>query len=552
MKTTQPLIAQEWNVWIRLAAAAGVAALIAALLPSLPPPAGAANDDLTLAEVSYDVGLGDPRDAVTGDVTGNGHDDLIVANQGSREVSVVEGDGNGRFGDVQNYDLGTWGKGVTVADFNGSGATDVAVTLPRKDRVAVLLNKGDGTLRSPTHFAVSPLKSDETAPVYRPQEPKALTAGDFTGNGHTDLATANGKKASISGLTSPPAANGTPRSDSVSVLEGDGTGDFALAGYHQLSVVNSTSPEYNQIQRFGGTEPIDIVAADLTGNGRLDLATANRHAENVSVLPNIDGSFGPAAHYPVWDWPSPNGRVQDIGYHAVIPRSLVAEDLNGNGRIDLAVSATATKGWEPIQQPDKRETGVSVLKNTGQDGVAEGLFEVPATVYPTGDRARSLSITDITGNGELDAAVGGDGELAILEGHADASFTAPVAAYAVSDDRYEPSTIVSVELTDKEYPALAAPDLDSGDVSVISSLGWIHGTVEDSDGDPIADADITVDDGDGSTWHDTTGTDGTYLVGLGPYVYSVTADHDDYNRDTVGDVDVTPGNTITVNFQLTQ
>jgi hypothetical protein len=100
-----------------------------------------------------------------------------------------------------------------------------------------LLGQGDGTFSTAQDFAVS-------------ADARGITAGDFNGDGHLDLATAN--------------ANAT-----VSILLGQGDGTFATA------------------QDFGvGAGPESITGGDFNGDGRLDLATANFSADTVSILIN--------------------------------------------------------------------------------------------------------------------------------------------------------------------------------------------------------------------------------------------------------------------------
>jgi hypothetical protein len=72
-----------------------------------------------------------------------------------------------------------------------------------------------------------------------------------------------------------------------------------------------------------GDAPHSVAAADLNGDGKPDLAVANRDADNVSVLLNNgDGTFAPGPGFPAGD----------------DPYSVAAADLNGDGKPDLAVA----------------------------------------------------------------------------------------------------------------------------------------------------------------------------------------------------------------------
>ena len=65
-----------------------------------------------------------------------------------------------------------------AGDFTGDGRTDLAVANGNADTVSVLLGNGDGTFQPQVTYAVG-------------IEPDAIVAGDFTGDGRTDLAVAN-------------------------------------------------------------------------------------------------------------------------------------------------------------------------------------------------------------------------------------------------------------------------------------------------------------------------------------------------------------------------
>jgi hypothetical protein len=121
-----------------------------------------------------------------------------------------------------------------------------------------------------------------------------------------------------------------------------------------------------------GGFPNTIVAADLNGDGRLDLATANLDSSTVAVLlGNGDGTFGAATSFPV-------GRG---------PTTIVAADLNGDGRLDLATA-------------NQISTTVAVLL-----GNEDGTFGAATTIpMPPSTAPASLAVADLNGDGRLDLA----------------------------------------------------------------------------------------------------------------------------------------------------
>ena len=89
---------------------------------------------------------------VTGDFGGDGKLDLAVATQGVPGVTILQGQGNGRFVVSSTIPLPASGYPVyiTTADLNGDGILDLAVTEPfylATNTVQVLLNQGDGTFQ---------------------------------------------------------------------------------------------------------------------------------------------------------------------------------------------------------------------------------------------------------------------------------------------------------------------------------------------------------------------------------------------------------------------
>ena len=143
---------------------------------------------------------------------------------------------------------------IISGDFTGDGHLDLAIANEDSNSVSVLLGNGDGTFASPVTYAVG-------------EFPDAMVAEDFTGDGHLDLAVAN------SGA------------DTVSVLLGNGDGTFAP-----------------QVTYTVGVDPDAIVAGDFGGDGHLDLAVVNNTTYGGSVccdgtvsvlLGDGDGTFAP-------------------------------------------------------------------------------------------------------------------------------------------------------------------------------------------------------------------------------------------------------------------
>ncbi len=70
--------------------------------------------------------------------------DLVVANQGSSNFSILLGNGDGTFGPAQNLLAGNAPAGVAIADFNGDCLPDLAVTNLFSGDVSILINESPG------------------------------------------------------------------------------------------------------------------------------------------------------------------------------------------------------------------------------------------------------------------------------------------------------------------------------------------------------------------------------------------------------------------------
>jgi len=76
---------------------------------------------------TYSVGTL-PKSVATGDVNGDGVLDVVTANNGTNNVSVLIGSTSGTFGSLTNYTTGLGPAALALADFNGDGLTDILRT----------------------------------------------------------------------------------------------------------------------------------------------------------------------------------------------------------------------------------------------------------------------------------------------------------------------------------------------------------------------------------------------------------------------------------------
>ena len=285
-----------------------------------------------------------PNDLALGDFNGDGYLDVAVANHSIQRVSVLLGDGKGGLslapGSPFPVASNPHPHGIAAADFNGDGKLDLAVDSWGENKVLVLFGNGDGTFRKPgAKFAVG------EAPYQR------LRAADLDGDGHPDIITSNWEGRSLSilrgdgkGGFSPaggkrvavaPAPFGLaigdfngdhhldiavahysghaddPGRNGLSILYGDGKGNFALAGGSPFPV---------------GNYPTTLAAGDLNGDGIDDIALPNHLDNTVTIYLGGKNGLKQAA-----------GSPMPVGHG---PGGVAIGDLNGDGKPDLLVSVS--------------------------------------------------------------------------------------------------------------------------------------------------------------------------------------------------------------------
>jgi hypothetical protein len=376
-----------------------------------------------------------------GDFRGDGKLDLALANASvASNVTVFLGNGDGTFATAPSAPAGNvFPSAVAAGDFTGSAKPDL-VTTGIGGNAVVLLNNGGGTFRTGPTLPVS-------------GSPDAVAVGDFTGDGHQDVAVGteagqidvflgNGDGTFQAPLVVNLGTNHAITALAAGDFNGDGRLDLAAASAQtgQVTVLlgngNGTF-QAGEVITVGGT-PEGLTVAALTGDGRLDLVTADRSGGVAVLLGNGDGTFRSTAPVPL------SGDVTAVA----------VGDFFGDGKKDLAVTTLGHQG---------ASSAVSVLRGNG-----DGTFQAPVTFQLGVALPAALAAGDFFGDGKLSLAI--DNSLAntvsVFRGNGDGTFQAPVKLLLDSQGA-EPAALVTGDFNGDGKLDLAATDFLTNDVSVL-------------------------------------------------------------------------------------
>ena len=200
-----------------------------------------------------------PWEANAADVDGDGDQDLLVTNENDDTVSVLLGDGNGRFTPEAGSPIAVGDNPIAtaVADLNGDGRRDVAVTNYLSDRLTILYRKADN----------SGFVAQAAGPVAATGSLRyGIAAADVVGDSRVDLVVSN------------------LGASTVSVLEQQTDGSFSEADGSPFAA---------------GAATAGVAVADFDGDGDQDIAALSNGEDFVTILLNGPAGFEAEAGSPI-------------------------------------------------------------------------------------------------------------------------------------------------------------------------------------------------------------------------------------------------------------
>ena len=419
------------------------------------------------APVLVPTGGSGPRSVVVADVNGDGKPDLVVGNYNSGNVSVQLGNGSGGFTAAANSPFATAGSSVSsvaVADVNGDGKPDIIASNYSSGTVSVLVGNGAGNFTLTTD-----------TPVSTGSHAYSVAVADVNGDGRPDIITANRYNYNVSVLlndatptgtgffapasASPTATGAAPHGVAVADLNGDGKPDIVTAnqGANNVSVLLSngsggfTAAPGSPVAT-GGTAPVAVVAADVNADGKPDLIVANSTSNNVSILlGNGSGGFTLSSM---------------VATGGTDPVALAVGDVNGDGKPDIVVA-------------DKCSNNVSIMMVN-----CSGRYTNSSTVSVV-TATNAIALVDVNGDGILDLVTTnyGSNNVSVLLGNGNGTFTAASGSPLASGGT-GPDALAVADVNNDGRPDLVSGNFTSNNVSVL--LGNGNGTFTPASGSPVA------------------------------------------------------------------
>ena len=288
---------------------------------------------------------------------------------------------------------------VAVGDLNGDGKPDVVTTNDPDGTVSVFMNTTN---------------AGDSVPSFAPQAafqvgafPESVIIADVNGDGLPDIVTSNTSdntitvllNTTLNGATTPTfaapqviAAGAYPESVIALDVNGDGKPDLAVADYSDstitvlinATVTGSTTVDFSNQQVFPvNVGPFQLAAADINGDGLPDIVAADYGSGSISVLLNTTANGASTPSFAAPQYFGVGGMGDSI--------ALVAADLNRDGLPDVAVVDTAAGQ-------------ATVLVNTTVAGSSTVSFDAPQA-FAIGTYGQGITVADVDLDGTPDLVV---------------------------------------------------------------------------------------------------------------------------------------------------
>jgi len=308
---------------------------------------------------------------------------------------------------------------VTTADINGDGKPDLITANYNitAEGAAVLLNTTATNAAIPS-FAGWQAFATQQNPVF-------ATTADINADGKPDVVVANSTGGVVSVLLNTTAT---------------GAGNPSLAGQQFYSVGPS-----------GQENPYSVATADINGDSKPDMITADLNAGTMAVLINTTAALAATSTFA-----SSVAFLTGTGTTTTKPRSVAAADINGDNKPDVIVA-------------NRDENTFSVFLNTTTVGAATPTFAAQQ-IFATGIRPVNVAVADVNGDGKPDLVIANSTDNTIsvrLNTTSPGAAAATFSAQQIFGTGAFPIVIATDDVDGDGKPDLIVANLNGSSVSVL-------------------------------------------------------------------------------------
>lgn len=284
------------------------------------------------------------------------------------------------------YDI----RAISLADINQDGNTDL-VLASNNDSVSTYLGLGDGRFGNKVNYYTDDGLID-------------MTTADLNNDGYPDIAGVdflynqiitfmNNGDGTFQAETEYSMGSLVPLKLSAADIDGDGFIDLTVGTYYSVFsvLINNGDGTFKPLKNYGATGELrELKTADVNNDGFNDALLVSSTHDAIYLN---SGSFGGEF--------SQTQVIQTGDY----PNSLVVHDLNGDGNLDLVVS-------------NKNDDDISVILGNG-----DGTFSAKTDIS-VGDQPQQLEAADLNGDGFTDLMISyyNQDDFSILLGNGDGTF----------------------------------------------------------------------------------------------------------------------------------
>lgn len=303
------------------------------------------------------------------------------------------------FESLTSFTLADTPSSVAAADINGDGRLDAVGVMQFPADAAgfyIAVQNPDGTFRPPVRTPVAGVNAFTVANLGGPR-PSIIAIQDRALKAWTGQA-----DGSVVESTLLANALELPRALAAADMNGDGTIDLLVSDFDRTYIsLRAAGGAFGALTPYVERSASSLLILDVNGDSRPDVAGTFSQTFVGVVLGTGTATAGTARFY----------------YGGYLARSLVATDMDGDGKVDLAVGL----GGRDALLPNAASGMLQVLFGNGDGSFAS------ASVTPFQRDVTAMALGDVNGDGRRDLAVATQAGLQTVLQTSPGVFGAPIA-----------------------------------------------------------------------------------------------------------------------------